>query len=61
MADVMLYVAVVSKPKSMRIAQKALDEVIGQDRLPTFTDQRRLAYIEACSARAGALATCGAK
>lgn len=45
----------------MRIAQKALDEVIGQDRLPTFTDQRRLAYIEACSARAGALATCGAK
>lgn len=31
----------------MRTAQKALDEVVGQDRLPTFADRQRLAYIEA--------------
>lgn len=40
-------VVAVSEPESMRIAQKTLGGVIGQDRLPTFADRPRLAYIEA--------------
>ncbi|RYP69712.1 hypothetical protein DL769_005210 [Monosporascus sp. CRB-8-3] len=42
-----LAVAAVCKPSCVQRAQKVLDDVVGRDRLPTFTDRPRLAYVEA--------------
>lgn len=34
-------------PEVMRRAQAQIDEVVGRDRLPSFSDRERLPYIEA--------------
>jgi len=34
-------------PDAVRRAQKEIDEVVGSDRLPDFSDREKLPYIEA--------------
>lgn len=42
-----LFVAAIQNPSFMKRAHGVLDAVVGRDRLPTFEDLSRLAYIEA--------------
>lgn len=42
-----LFVAAIQNPSFMKRAHGVLDAVVGRDRLPTFDDRSRLAYIEA--------------
>ena len=41
------FLAIVLHPDVMRKAQAELDDVVGQDRLPNFSDRERLPYINA--------------
>ena len=42
-----LFMALVLHPEIHKRAQDELDVVVGRDRLPTFDDRPRLAYIDA--------------
>ena len=41
------FLAMVENPDAMAKAQKEIDSVVGNDRLPTFADRKNLPYIEA--------------
>ena len=41
------FLAMVEHPEVVAKAQKELDSVVGNDRLPTFADRKDLPYIEA--------------
>lgn len=41
------FLAMILHPEVMKKAQKEIDEVIGNDRLPTFADLDNLPYIDA--------------
>lgn len=40
-------IAMIHYPEVMRRAQAQIDEVVGRDRLPSFSDREQLPYIEA--------------
>lgn len=41
------FLAMVEHPEVVAKAQKELDSVVGNDRLPTFADRKDLPYVEA--------------
>ena len=41
------FLAMIEHPEAMAKAQKEIDSVVGNDRLPTFTDRANLPYLEA--------------
>ena len=41
------FLAMIENPDAMTKAQKEIDSVVGNDRLPTFADRKNLPYIEA--------------
>ena len=41
------FLAMLENPDAMAKAQKEIDSVVGNDRLPTFTDRENLPYLEA--------------
>lgn len=42
-----LFIAAISNPGFMQYAHKVMDEIVGRDRLPSFSDRNSLAYIDA--------------
>jgi cytochrome P450 len=44
-----LFLAMLLHPEAMRKAQKEIDSVVGNDRLPTFADRDNLPYTNALS------------
>jgi len=41
------FLAMIEHPDAMTKAQKEIDSVVGNDRLPTFSDRKDLPYVEA--------------
>jgi len=41
------FLAMIEHPDVMTKAQKEIDSVVGNDRLPTFSDRKDLPYVEA--------------
>ena len=41
------FLAMAEHPDAMKKAQKEIDSVVGNDRLPTFADRKDLPYVEA--------------
>jgi len=41
------FLAMMEYPEKMAKAQREIDSVVGNDRLPTFTDRKNLPYVEA--------------
>jgi len=41
------FLAMIEHPEVMAKAQKEIDSVVGNDRLPTFADRENLPYVEA--------------
>jgi len=41
------FLAMIEHPEAMTKAQKEIDLIVGNDRLPTFADRENLPYVEA--------------